>query len=145
MIARIAAFILAGTFVGFAILMTSAVLWPPAPATPAQASAQPDAELSIQTDLGALDAEVLVEPGMIYRLDLHVAWIDGVVGPIRPTVILEMADMAMSQTRPSLRVLSTGEFHAEGRFAMPGRWLFRIGFGDELHVLAVNVPPDAGG
>lgn len=145
MIARIAAFILAGAFVGLAILMASAVLWPPAPATPARTGAQPDAELSIQTELGALEAEVFVEPGMVYQLDLHVALIDGVVGPIRPTVILEMADMAMGQTRPSLHILSSGEFHAEGRFAMPGRWLFRIGFGDELHVLAVNVPPDAGG
>lgn len=139
LIARALSAILAGGLLVFVALMIGAVLWPRATPAPTVPQADAAAELSVQTDMGLLEAQVVLLPDLNYELDVHVDRDAEAVGQIRPTLVLEMMDMNMEPVSPPLHVLSANEFHGAGRFSMPGRWRFQLGFGEDLHDLEVLV------
>ena len=134
------AILLAGGILIFASLMASAALWFREPAEIGGNSTGPDARLSRQTAAGQLEAELFLEPGLTWQLDIHVAPEVSSVGQDRPTVILEMADMEMGRGEPPLQLGAAGEFDAEGQVPMPGRWRFQVGVQDELLDMVVSVP-----
>ena len=140
-ITRVLSSILGGGLLVFAVLMIGIVIWskttPPAKSTQTDTSAR----LSVPTEIGLLEAQISFLPDLGYQLDIHVERKSGAVGPIRPTLVLDMLDMAMDPSSPPLHVLSANEFHQTGRFSMPGRWRIQLGFGGELHNLDVLVRP----
>jgi hypothetical protein len=140
-IARALSVILAGGLLVFAGLMIGAVLWPRGAPSPTTSPAGAAAELFVQTDMGLLEAQVVLLPDLGYELDVHVQRDAGAVGQVRPTIVLAMLDMDMDPLKPSLLLLSANEFHGAGRFSMPGRWRFQLGFGKELHNFEVTVVP----
>lgn len=138
--ARAVSVVLAGGLV-LAALMTGAALWPRSTPAPAGLSADGAAELSVQTDMGLLEAQVTLLPDLAYELDVHVDRDADAVGQIRPTLVISLMDTDIEPMKPPLHVLSANEFHGEGRFAMPGRWRFQLGFGEDLHDMEVVVTP----
>ena len=140
-ITRVLSSILGGGLLVFAVLMIGAMIWSGPTPSPKGAPTDTSARLSVPTEIGLLEAQISFLPDLGYQLDIHVERKSGAVGPIRPTLVLDMLDMAMDASSPPLHVLSANEFHQTGRFSMPGRWRIQLGFGEELHNLDVLVRP----
>lgn len=133
---------LAGSVFVLTALLTSAALWLWEPALVDRDPINADARLAETLPAGFLEAELFLRPGLVWQLDIHVTTDVEAIGPIRPTVIFEMAEMNMGQSEPPLHFVAAGEFHAEGRFPMPGLWRVRLGLQDQQFDLVVSVPQE---
>jgi hypothetical protein len=143
MSARLIAIVAAAGWVGLAVLLALPVVRSSDSEPVLPDAGPPAASLRETTANGLIEAKVFLLPNLGYRLDILVSQEPGAPPPrvIRPTVILEMDGMDMGRSRPSLYLAGVGEFRAEGTFAMPGRWRFRVGFKEELFDLEVTTPP----
>lgn len=146
MSARLIAIVVAAGWVGLAVLLALPALRGSGADPVLPDDGAPAASLVESTSNGLIEAKVFLLPNLGYRLDILVSQESGAPPPrvIRPTVILEMDGMDMGRSRPSLHLAGIGEFRAEGTFAMPGRWRFRVGFEEELFDLEVTTPPSGG-
>lgn len=87
-----------------------------------------------------VEADLWLLPDQGYRLDVRLTRDVGAPAPdrLRPIVVLAMD--GMHRFEPPLALVGPGDFRAEGRLPMPGRWRVSVGFDEGTLDLLVDVP-----
>lgn len=104
-------------------------------------TATPTAQGSQQVGDWLVEATVSLLPDQGYRIDVRL--IRDLAAPpparLRPIVILSMDGMHAFE--PPLLLIGAGEYQAEGRLPMPGRWRVSVGFEEGMLDLEFDLEP----